>query len=153
MTQFYKRSVPHFALLLLSFTLTNTAFLKYGLSERLRSKNSGQEQVLTSLGSSFYSVSMGFLTTLSVIFIALDLFFSSSRGILFPKFQLLTIILLPLSIISIILLERKIVRYRHGADYTGMLKFEIPKAILFLALTIFLFFRVYLKMVEEFSGQ
>ena len=153
MHQFYQRSVPYFGLLLILFTATNSAFLKYGLSERIRSKNSGQEQVLTSFGSSFYSVSIGFLTTLSVIFIALDLFFSSSRGILFPKFQLLTIILLPLSIISIILLEREIVRYRHGADYTGMLKFEIPKAILFLALTIFLFFRVYLKMVEEFSGQ
>ena len=51
-----------------------------------------------------------------------------------------------------VLLEREIVRERHTADYTGMLKFEIPKAIFFLVLTIFLFFNVYLKMVEEFSG-
>ena len=85
-------------------------------------------------------------------FIALDIFFSPSRGILFPKFQLLTIILLILSTMSMILLEREIVRYRHGADYKGMLKFEMPKAILFLTLTIFLFFRVYLIMVEEYSG-
>jgi len=153
MNQFYKRSVPYFSLLLISFTGANSAFLKYGFREKwIRSKNSGQEIILTSFGSSFYSVSMGFLTTLSVIFVALDLFFSSSRGILFPKFQLLTIILLILSTISIILFEREIVRYRHSADYSGMLKFEIPKAILFLALTIFLFFRVYLNMVEEFSG-
>jgi len=154
MNQFYKRSIPYFGLLLISFTGANSAFLKYGSRDKwIKSKDSGQEIVLTSFASSFYSVTMGFLTTLSVIFVALDLFFSSSRGILFPKFQLLTIILLILSTISIILLEREIVRYRHGADYTGMLKFEIPKAILFLVLTIFLFFRVYLKMVEEFSGQ
>jgi hypothetical protein len=152
MTQFYKRSVPYFGLFLFSFTIANFAFLKYGLSERVRLKSSGQELALTSFGFSFYSVSIGFLTTLSAIFIALDLFFSSSRGILFPKFQLLTIILLILSIVSIILFEREIVRYRHGANYTGMLKFEIPKAILFLTLTIFLFFRVYLRMVEDFSG-
>ena len=152
MTQFYKRSVPHFALLLALFTVTNLAFLKYGFSERIRSKNTSQEIALTSFASSFYSVSMGFLTTLSVIFIALDIFFSPSRGILFPKFQLLTIILLILSTMSMILLEREIVRYRHGADYKGMLKFEMPKAILFLTLTIFLFFRVYLIMVEEYSG-
>ena len=153
MNQFYKRSIPYFGLLLISFTGANSAFLKYGSRDKwIKSKDSGQEIVLTSFASSFYSVTMGFLTTLSVIFVALDLFFSSSRGILFPKFQLLTIILLILSTISIILLEREIVRYRHGADYTGMLKFEIPKAVVFLALTIFLFFRVYLKMVEEFSG-
>ena len=53
---------------------------------------------------------------------------------------------------SMVLLEREVVRERHAADYTGMLKFEIPKAIFFLVLTVFLFFNVYLKMVEEFSG-
>jgi hypothetical protein len=53
---------------------------------------------------------------------------------------------------SMVLLEREVVRERHAADYTGMLIFEIPKAIFFLVLTIFLFFNVYLKMVEEFSG-
>jgi len=152
MTQFYKRSIPYFGLLLVSFTVANSAFLKYGFHESIRSKNSSQEVVLTSFGSSLYAASVGFLATLSVIFIALDLFFSSSRGILFPKFQLLTAASLVLCTISMILLEREIIRYRHGADYTGMLKFEIPKAVVFLALTIFLFFRVYLKMVEEFSG-
>jgi len=152
MTQYYKRSVPYFGLLLVSFTVVNSAFLKYGFRRNITSKKSSQEISLTSFGSSFYSVSIGFLTTLSVIFIALDLFFSSSRGILFPKFQLLTVALLVFSTISIILLEREIVRYRHGVDYTDMLKFEIPKAVIFLFLAIFLFFRVYLKMVEEFSG-
>jgi hypothetical protein len=95
---------------------------------------------------------MGFLTTLSVIFIALDLFFSSSRGVLFPKFQWLTILLIILITASMVLLEREVMRERHGTGYTGMLKFVIPKAIFFLILTIFLFFKVYLKMVEEFSG-
>ena len=95
---------------------------------------------------------MGFLTTLSAIFIALDLFFSSSRGLLFPNFQWLTMLLIILITASMVLLEREVVRERHCTDYTGMLKFEIPKAIFFLALTIFLFFKVYLKMVGEFSG-
>ena len=95
---------------------------------------------------------MGFLATLSAIFIALDLFFSSSRGVLFPNFQWLTMLSIILITASMILLEREVLRERHGADYIGMLKFEIPKAIFFLALTIFLFFNVYVKMVEEFSG-
>jgi CubicO group peptidase (beta-lactamase class C family) len=185
MTQFYKKSVPYFGLLLIFFTIANFAFLKYGIgsrligifggiilviftdggavpseaesresweNQRIKSRDKNQEIALTSFGLSFYSVFMGFLTTLSVIFIALDLFFSSSRGVLFPKFQWLTILLIILITASMVLLEREVVRERHGADYTGMLKFEIPKAIFFLALTIFLFFKVYLKMVGEFSG-
>jgi len=152
MTQFYKRSVPSFGLLLLIFTAVNFVFVKYSFHGRLATKNSSQDIVQTSFGLSFYSTLMGFLTTLSVIFIALDLFFSDSRGILFPKFQLLTMLLILLITVSMVLLERKVVRERHGVDYIGMLKFEIPKAIFFLVLTIFLFFNVYLKMVEEFSG-
>ena len=107
---------------------------------------------MTSFGLSFYSAFMGFLTTLSVIFIALDLFFSSSRGVLFPKFQWLTMLLIMLITASMVLLEREVMRERHSVDYTGMLKFAIPKAIFFLVLIIFLFFNVYLKKVEEFSG-
>ena len=152
MTQFYKRSVPYFGLLLFIFTVVNFAFVKYSFHGRLAAKNNNQDIVQTSFGLSFYSTLMGFLTTLSVIFIALDLFFSGSRGILFPKFQLLTMLLILLITISMVLLERKVVRERHGVDYIGMLKFEIPKAIFFLVLTIFLFFNVYLKMVKEFSG-
>ena len=152
MTQFYKKSVPYFGLLLAFFTIANFAFLKYGFNQRIKSKNRDQEIALTSFGLSFCSAFMGFLTTLSVIFIALDLFFSSSRGVLFPNFQWLTMLLIILITASMVLLEREVVRERHAADYTGMLKFEIPKAIFFLASTIFLFFKVYLKMVEEFSG-
>jgi len=152
MTDFYKRSVPYFGLLLIFFTIANFAFLKYGFNQRIKSKDKDQEIALTSFGLSFYSAFMGFLTTLSAIFIALDLFFSSSRGVLFPNFQWLTMLLIILITASMVLLEREVVRERHGADYTGMLKFEIPKAIFFLALTIFLFFKVYLKMVGEFSG-
>ena len=152
MTQFYKRSVPYFGLLLIFFTIANFAFLKYGFNQRIKSKDKDQEIALTSFGLSFYSAFMGFLTTLSAIFIALDLFFSSSRGVLFPNFQWLTMLLIILITASMVLLEREVVRERHTADYTGMLKFEIPKAIFFLVLTIVLFFNVYLKMVEEFSG-
>ena len=152
MAQFYQRSVPYFGLLLVFFTIANFAFLKYGFNQRIKSKDKDQEIALTSFGLSFYSAFMGFLATLSAIFIALDLFFSSSRGVLFPNFQWLTMLLIILITASMVLLEREVVRERHGADYTGMLKFEIPKAIFFLALTIFLFFKVYLKMVGEFSG-
>ena len=152
MTDFYKRSVPYFGLLLIFFTIANFAFLKYGFNQRIKSRDKDQEIALTSFGLSFYSAFMGFLATLSAIFIALDLFFSSSRGVLFPNFQWLTMLLIILITASMVLLEREVVRERHGADYTGMLKFEIPKAIFFLALTIFLFFKVYLKMVGEFSG-
>ncbi len=152
MTQFYKRSIPYFGLLLIFFTTANFAFLKYGFNQRIKSRNRDQELVLTSFGLSFYSAFMGFLATLSAIFIALDLFFSSSRGVLFPNFQWLTMLSIILITASMILLEREVLRERHGADYIGMLKFEIPKAIFFLALTIFLFFNVYVKMVEEFSG-
>jgi hypothetical protein len=152
MAQFYKRSVPYFGLLLVFFTIANFAFLKYGFNQRIKSRDKDQEIALTSFGLSFYSAFMGFLATLSAIFIALDLFFSSSRGVLFPNFQWLTMLLIILITASMVLLEREVVRERHGADYTGMLKFGIPKAIFFLALTIFLFFKVYLKMVGEFSG-
>ena len=152
MTQFYKRSVPYFGLLLAFFTIANFAFLKYGFNQRIKARDKDQEIALTSFGLSFYSACGGFLTTLSAIFIALDLFFSSSRGVLFPNFQWLTMLLIILITASMVLLEREVVRERHAADYTGMLKFEIPKAIFFLVLTIFLFFNVYLKMVEEFSG-
>ena len=152
MAQFYKRSVPYFGVLLVFFTMSNFAFLKYGFNQRIKSKEKDQEIAQTSLGFSFYSASMGFLATLSAIFVALDLFFSSSRGVLFPNFQWLTMLLIISITASMVLLEREVVRERHGADHTGMLKFEIPKAIFFLALTIFLFFNVYLKMIEEFSG-
>jgi CubicO group peptidase (beta-lactamase class C family) len=152
MTQFYKRSVLYFGLLLISFTIANFAFLKYGLNQRIKTRGKDQEIALTSFGLSFYSAFMGFLTTLSVIFIALDLFFSSSRGVLFPKFQWLTMLLIMLITASMVLLEREVMRERHSVDYTGMLKFAIPKAIFFLVLIIFLFFNVYLKKVEEFSG-
>ena len=152
MTQFYKQSVPYFGLLLICFTIANFIFLKYGFNQRIKTRDKDQEIALTSFGLSFYSVFMGFLTTLSVIFIALDLFFSSSRGVLFPKFQWLTILLIILITASMVLWTREVVRERHSIDSTGMLKFLIPKAIFFLALTIFVFFNVYLKMVEEFSG-
>jgi hypothetical protein len=152
MTQFYKRSVLYFGLLLISFTIVNFAFLKYGLNQKIKTRGKDREIALTSFGLSFYSAFMGFLTTLSVIFIALDLFFSSSRGVLFPKFQWLTMLLIILITASMVLLEREVMRERHSADYIGMLKFAIPKAIFFLVLTIFLFFNIYLKMVEEFSN-
>jgi CubicO group peptidase (beta-lactamase class C family) len=186
MTDFYKRSVPYFGLLLIFFTIANFAFLKYGPrpigifggisliiasfivsdsvapseaesrgtrdNQRTKSRDKNQEMALTSFCLSFYSALMGFLATLLAIFIALDLVFSSSRGVLFPNFQWLTMLLIILIIASIVLLERDVVRERHGAYYTGMLKFEIPKAIFFLALTIFLFFNVYLKMVADFSA-
>jgi len=152
MTQFYKKSVPYFGLLLIFFTVSNFAFLKYGFNQRIKSRDRDPEMALTSFSLSFYPAFMGFLATLSAIFIALDLFFSPSRGVLFPNFRWLTMLLIILITASMVLLEREVVRERHGAHYTGMLKFEIPKASLFLALTIFLFFNVYLKMVEEFSG-
>jgi CubicO group peptidase (beta-lactamase class C family) len=152
MTQFYKRTVPYFGLLLISFVIANFAFLKYGSNQRIKRRDKYPEIALTFFSLSFYSVFMGLLTTLSVIFIALDLFFSSSRGVLFPKFQWLTMLLIILITASMVLLEREVMRERHGTDYTGMLKFVIPKAIFFLVLTIFLFFSVYVKMVEEFSG-
>ena len=152
MAQFYKRSVPYFGLLLISFAIANFAFLKYGFYQKIKTRDNDQEIALTSFSLSFYSVFMGFLTTLSIIFIALDLFFSSSRGVLFPKFQWLTILLIILITASMVLLEREVMRERHSADYIGILKFVVPKAFFFLVLTIFLFFNVYLKMVEEFSG-
>ncbi len=151
MTDYYQRSAPYLALLLLFFTTTNFAFLKYGIRQRITSRGKDQELALTSLGLSFYAVFVGFLATLSIIFIVLDLFFAGSRGILFPKFQWLTWLMLLLFTVSIVILDREWLKFRHKADLTGMLKFVVPKAIVFVILTVFLFFSIYLRMVAEFS--
>ena len=151
MTEYYIRSAPYLALLLLFFTTANFAFLKYGIRRRITSRGEDQELALTSLGLSFYAAFVGFLATLSIIFIVLDLFFAGSRGILFPKFQWLTWLMLFLFTVSIVILDREWLKFRHNADLTGMLKFVIPKAAVFVILTVFLFFSIYLRMVAEFS--
>ena len=151
MTDYYQRSAPYLVLLLLFFTATNFAFLKYGIRQRISSRDEDQELALTSLGLSFYATFVGFLATLSIIFIVLDLFFAGSRGILFPRFQWLTWLMLLLFTVSIVILDKEWLKFRHKADLTGMLKFVVPKAVVFVILAVFLFFSIYLRMVAEFS--
>ena len=152
MTDFYKRSAPHLILLLLFFATINFAFLKYGIDQRISSKGKGRDMILTSLGLSFYAAFVGFLATLSIIFAALDLFFAGSRGILFPKFQWLTWLMLIMFTGSIVVLDREGVEYRHDANLAGLSKIIVPKSIFFVILAVFLFFNVYLKMVADFSA-
>ena len=152
MTDFYKRSAPYLVLLLLFFATINFAFLKYGINQRISSEGKDRDIVLTSLGLSAYTVFVGFLATLSIIFVVLDLFFAGSRGILFPKFQWLTWLMLIVFTGSVVVLDREWLKYRHNANLAGMLKFIVPKSIFFVILTVFLFFDVYLKMVADFSA-
>ena len=53
--------------------------------------------------------------------------------------------------VSIVILDREWLKFRHKVDLTGMLKFVVPKAVAFVILTVFLFFSIYLRMVAEFS--
>ena len=152
MTDFYKRSAPYLFLLLMFFATINLAFLKYGINQRMFSEGKDWGIVLTSLGLSAYAVFVGFLATLSIIFVVLDLFFAGSRGILFPKFQWLTWLMLIVFTGSVVVLDREWLKYRHNANLAGMLKFIVPKTIFFVILTVFLFFDVYLKMVADFSA-
>ena len=152
MTDFYKRSAPYLVLLLLFFATINFAFLKYGINQRISSKGKDQDIVLTSLGLSVYAVFVGFLATLSIIFVVLDLFFAGSRGILFPKFQWLTWLMLIIFTGSVVVLDKEWLKYRHNTNLAGMLKFIVPKSIFFVILAVFLFFDVYLKMVADFSA-
>ena len=108
--------------------------------------------ILTSLGLSFYAAFVGFLATLTIIFVVLDLFFAGSRGILFPKFQWLTWLMLIVFTGSVVVLDKEWLKYRHNTNLAGMLKFIVPKSIFFVILAVFLFFDVYLKMVADFSA-
>jgi CubicO group peptidase (beta-lactamase class C family) len=152
MTDFYKRSAPYLFLLLMFFATINLAFLKYGINQRIFSEGKDWGIVLTSLGLSAYAVFVGFLATLSIIFVVLDLFFAGSRGILFPKFQWLTWLMLIIFTGSVVVLDKEWLKYRHNTDLAGMLKFIVPKSIFFVILAVFLFFDVYLKMVADFSA-
>ena len=152
MTNFYKRSAPYLILLLLFFATLNFAFLKSGINQRIFSEGKGRDIVLTSLGLSAYAVFVGFLATLSIIFVVLDLFFAGSRGILFPKFQWLTWLMLIIFTGSVVVLDKEWLKYRHNTNLAGMLKFIVPKSIFFVILAVFLFFDVYLKMVADFSA-
>ena len=152
MTDFYKRSAPYLFLLLMFFATINLAFLKYGINQRIFSEGKDWGIVLTSLGLSAYAVFVGFLATLSIIFVVLDLFFAGSRGILFPKFQWLTWLMLIIFTCSVVVLDKEWLKYRHNTDLAGMLKFIVPKSIFFVILAVFLFFDVYLKMVADFSA-
>jgi len=152
MTDFYKRSAPYLILLLMFFATINLAFLKYGINQRIFSEGKDWGIVLTSLGLSAYAVFVGFLATLSIIFVVLDLFFAGSRGILFPKFQWLTWLMLIIFTGSVVVLDKEWLKYRHNTDLAGMLKFIVPKSIFFVILAVFLFFDVYLKMVADFSA-
>jgi CubicO group peptidase (beta-lactamase class C family) len=152
MTDFYKRSAPYLVLLLLFFATINLAFLKYGINQRISSKGKDRDIVLTSLGLSAYAVFVGFLATLSIIFVVLDFFFAGSRGILFPKFQWLTWLMLIIFTGSVVVLDKEWLKYRHNTNLAGMLKFIVPKSIIFVILAVFLFFDVYLKMVADFSA-
>ena len=152
MTDFYKRSAPYLVLLLLFFATINFAFLKYGINQRISSEGKDRDIVLTSLGLSAYTVFVGFLATLSIIFVVLDLFFAGSRGILFPKFQWLTWLMLIIFTGSVVVLDKEWLKYRHNTNLAGMLKFIVPKSIFFVILAVFLFFDVYLKMVADFSA-
>ena len=152
MTDFYKRSAPYLILLLLFFATINFALLKYGINQRISSKGKDQDIVLTSLGLSTYPVFVGFLATLSIVFVALDLFFAGSRGILFPKFQWLTWIMLIMLTGSMVVLDGAWLKYRHSADLAGLSKIIVPKSIFFVILTVVLFFGIYLRMVADFSA-
>ena len=152
MTDFYKRSAPYLFLLLMFFATINLAFLKYGINQRIFSEGKDWGIVLTSLGLSAYAVFVGFLATLSIIFVVLDLFFAGSRGILFPKFQWLTWLMLIIFTGSVVVLDKEWLKYRHNTNLAGMLKFIVPKSIFFVILAVFLFFDVYLKMVADFSA-
>ena len=152
MTDFYKRSAPYLFLLLMFFATINLAFLKYGINQKIFSEGKDWGIVLTSLGLSAYAVFVGFLATLSIIFVVLDLFFAGSRGILFPKFQWLTWLMLIIFTGSVVVLDKEWLKYRHNTNLAGMLKFIVPKSIFFVILAVFLFFDVYLKMVADFSA-
>ena len=108
------------------------------------------ELVTTSFLSSFYLNFIGYLVILSIIFSVLDIFFGTPRGfMLFPKFQLLTLVTTILFLISAVIFERELLQNRHSFQMS--LKWTIPKVIVFKSAILFVFFSIYLKMVAEYS--
>ena len=96
---------------------------------------------------------MAYLLTLSIVFSVLDIYFGNPRGfMLFPKFQIITWLTLLLLTASIVLFEKEWLEFRHSISLTGMLKFTVPKAIIFVFSVIFVFFSIYLNMVNEYSA-
>jgi len=153
MNEFYFRSLPYFALFLLTFSALNFSFLKYGLKSSIKDRNEDKDLFLTSFVSSFFVTFMSYLLTLSIIFAVLDIYFGNPRGfMLFPKFQLLTWATILAFTVSAALFEKEWLKHRHSADLSHMSKFIIPKAIVFITAVILLFFSIYLNMVAEYSA-
>lgn len=153
MNEFYIRSLPFFGLFLFVFTAVNYTFINYGLKAKINNNKKKADLVLTSFASSFFVTFMAYLLTLSIIFSVLDIYFGNPRGfMLFPKFQIITWLTLLLLTASIVLFEKEWLEFRHSISLTGMLKLTVPKAILFVFSVIFIFFSIYLNMVNEYSA-
>ena len=153
MNEFYIRSLPFFGLFLLILTTINYGFLNYGLKSKINKNEESLDLMFTSFVSSFFVTFLTYLLTLSIVFSVLDIYFGTPRGfMLFPKFQVITLLTLLAFTVGTVLFDKEWLEHRHSLSITGMLKFVVPRAVVSVIGMIIIFFSIYLKMVAEYSA-
>ena len=153
MNEYYLRSLPYLGLFLFLFTTFNFTFTKYGLGSVLREKKQDGEVLLSSLYSASFFLILNFLIILSIIFSVLDFYFGIPRGfMIFPFFQGLTLLSIPIFLLSSIFFEREILEYRHSFLLEQSFRYLAVKNLIYLISLTVIFFNIYLTMVTEYSA-
>ena len=153
MNEYYFRSAPYLGIFLFLFTAINFTFIKYGFGSILIEKKKDKDILLTSIYSTIYLLSFNFLVILSIIFSVLDFYFGVPRGfMIFPFFQGLTLLLIPIFVLSTILFDRELLENSHSISPKDSYKYLVAKNLICVTVFTMLLFNVYLVMVTEYSA-
>ena len=119
----------------------------------MNEKKQDKEILLSSIYSSLFFLSLNFLIILSIIFSVLDFYFGIPRGfMIFPKFQGLTLLSVPVFLVSSIFFDREILENRHSFSIGKSFRYLVVKNLIYLVSLTILFFNIYLIMVTEYSA-
>ena len=71
---------------------------------------------------------------------------------IFPFFQGLTLLSIPIFLISTIFFDREILENRHSFSIKQSIRYLVAKNLIYLVSLTILFFNIYLVMVTEYSA-
>ena len=153
MNEYYFRSAPYLGIFLLLFTAVNFTFNKYILGSILVENKKDKDILLTSTYSALFLLFFNYLLILSIIFSVLDYYFSIPRGfMIFPFFQGLTLISIPIFVLSSFLFDKELLENRHSISLKYSYKYLLSKNLICITVLMALLFNIYLTLVTEYSA-